>query len=420
MALVGDVILSFRELATDRAQVIPAPVINGLANVNIAGGMLAPSTRYFTVATAETIFGESAPSDEQAIQLGPGDNAFNAVITVASFVNSSALGVTAIRVYFGLASGVYQGYQRFTTFPNPYPVPGPIVSLIQPPGHSTAYLPDSDGPAVGAFAAYRWLNQALAAAAAKNKGGVPDFGAAGTVSGQPIYNLAGYWKKLDTAWYDGYPLYLGRKNDVFRKNLVTGYVGTLGVYQASDRLIVECWPQPSRTSGGGPLQANITATATTATMTAAGAWVLSFGLAQIGAEIVEYAKLNGNQLIGLTRGMCGTVPSAHTAGETVTELNLMYSGFRVPSTYTVGQSLSTLYLPPGWDEAIMSYMLYRFRSAEQDDKAAGRYLQEFNTKMQDLTANRIIAGPRQIQANAGRGAETMAGLGSPFGGVIVP
>ena len=65
-------------------------------------------------------------------------------------------------------------------------------------------------------------------------------------------------------------------------------------------------------------------------------------------------------------------------------------------------------------------MLGRFREAEQDGKEATRLLKQFTEKMKALPTNRIIAGPRQIQANAGRGAETMAGLGSPFGGVIVP
>jgi hypothetical protein len=65
-------------------------------------------------------------------------------------------------------------------------------------------------------------------------------------------------------------------------------------------------------------------------------------------------------------------------------------------------------------------MLYRFRSAEQDDAAAKRYLQEATQKMSDLSANRIIAGPRQITPYGGQGPEIAAGLGSPFGGVIIP
>ena len=77
-------------------------------------------------------------------------------------------------------------------------------------------------------------------------------------------------------------------------------------------------------------------------------------------------------------------------------------------------------VPPGWDEALISYMLYKFRSAEQDDKAAQRYLQEATQKMSDLSANRIIAGPRQIQPYGGGGVETAAGYGSVFGGVIIP
>ena len=86
----------------------------------------------------------------------------------------------------------------------------------------------------------------------------------------------------------------------------------------------------------------------------------------------------------------------------------------------MGQAASTLYLPPGWDEALISYILYRFRSAEQDEASAKRYLQEATQKMSDLGANRIIAGPRQISPYSAIGPEIGAGLGTAFGGVIIP
>ena len=37
----------------------------------------------------------------------------------------------------------------------------------------------------------------------------------------------------------------------------------------------------------------------------------------------------------------------------------------------------------------------------------------------ELSANRIILGPRQVSISAGRGAETYPGMGGVFGGVIV-
>jgi len=74
----------------------------------------------------------------------------------------------------------------------------------------------------------------------------------------------------------------------------------------------------------------------------------------------------------------------------------------------------------GWGEAIQTYLEARFLKLEKQYKESSMLMQEFTAKMQQLKANRIIAGPRQIQVNAGRGAETQVGLGGYFGGVIVP
>lgn len=414
MAYVGEVILGAREMMTDMPQVYPPPSQNALA---LAAGTSLPVGTFFVVVTLLTIFGETLPSNEQSITTTPG----NQNLTVTILFPGSFTNLVAARIYIGTASGAENQYLQV-----PVPLSG-ILSfnatttiIAQPPSLNTARLPDTDGQAVGAFTIYRWLNQALGWAAAKNRGGLPDFGAAGTIGGQPNYTLPGYWKKLDTAWYDGYPLGLLAKTNVFRRNPVTGYAGMLTVFQATDRLMVELWPQPSRTSAQTTLASGMGATDTTAALTSTASYVLGFGMTQIDSEIVNFSAISGNSLIGLQRGMCGTVPVAHSASAPVTELNLMVAGFRVPSTYAVGQSVSTLYLPPGWDEALISYIMYRFRKAEQDEQGAAAYLKEATQKMSDLGANRIIAGPRQITPFGGAGPEIAAGMGSRFGGIIVP
>jgi hypothetical protein len=399
-------------------QFIPSP---GTVNVVTVAGANMQAGTYACFFTLTNSWGETAAAGEFTglVITGP-----NQAIQINYY---GPPGAKTIRCYLTLPNGPPGTEQQMVEFPA---IIAPFVGIAnitttptiaaQPPVRNTAYLPDSDGQAVSAFAIYRWLNQALGWAAAKNRGGLPDFGAAGTTNGQPNYVMPGYWKKIDSAWFDGYPLGLLAKNNVFRRNPVPGYSGMLIVFQATDRLMVEAWPQPNRTSNVSTLAAPIGATDTTATLVSTAGYVLGFGMTQIGPEIVNYAAIQGNQLLGLTRGMCGTVPTAQQAGAVTTELNLMISGFRVPSTYTVGQSQSTLYLPPGWDEALISYMLYRFRSAEQDDAAAKRYLQEATQKLSDLSANRIIAGPRQISPYSSIGPEVGAGLGTAFGGVIIP
>lgn len=419
MALVGDVILSFREQATDLPQAYPPPYISSITQLQIPQGQFLPGQAVSMVPTTIGTWGETVANQETTVQIVSPNNAL--LVQLLTFPDS-----VAVRLYYTInVKGNELLLEEFPVFMSPGTTNPSVVLINQgvngfPPNRSTAYNPDSDGFAVGAYAAYRWLNQALTWAASKNKGGIPSFGAVGTVVGQPLYVLPGWWKKISNAWYDGFPLYLGRHNDPFRRGPVSGTIGTLIIHEATERLIAEVWPQPGRTSCQTVLTQPMSVYDDTAQIDNSAGWVLGFGKVRIDNEICEYATQHGNVLGGLTRGLAGTKTVSHAAGAPVVELNLEISGFRLPSSYSVGSALSTLLAPPGWENPLARYMLYMFRSAEQDDNGATRFLKEATEMLADLSANRIIAGPRQVQANAGRGAETMAGLGSPFGGVIVP
>jgi hypothetical protein len=425
-SLVGDVILGGRELFTDLPPTYGPPTLLSATPAIDANGNFPNGVAVTVRATFLTKWGETLGSVAEltTAALSGGQNAVDCV------VGPIPLEAAACRIYFSTAGiGTESLMQQFNnmipsvvsqTFRITYSLTiNPTVSQSLP-SRSTAYLPDMDGPAVGASSVYRWLNQALAWAAAKNRGGLPDFGGAGTTNAQPNYVLPGYWRKIDSAWFDGYPLGLLYKNNVFRRNPVPGFSGMLVVFQATDRLMVEAWPQPNRTSNQTTLSAPMLVTDTTATLTSVVAQVLGFGLYQIGSEIVNYAAVTSNSLTGLQRGMCGTTPVAHSIGEACVELNLMIAGYRVPSKYNVGQSGSTFFLPPGWDEALTFYLLYRFRKAEQDEPGAAAAYKEATEKISAQGANRIIAGPRQISPFSAIGPEVGAGLGTAFGGVIIP
>lgn len=407
MPLVGDILISARELFPDLPQLLSPPAALGGAPISSSNSL--PTGTYYIVFTQYNQWGQSLQSSEISVTVSSGQ----AIQITGTFPAN----ITQMRAYLGLNSGGENVYVNFTALPLTIDATTILLSET-PPTRSTAYLPDSDGGALSAAALYRWLNDGLFAASTICDG-LPDFSAVGSVSGQPIYNLTGTWKKVSNAWYDGYPLSLGRKTDVFRRNNVTGLVGTMTAYQSTNRLIVELWPQPSRTSGQ---------TTTTATMTvgsnsvalATSNFVLGFGLAMIGTEMVEFGSNAGGVLAQLTRGMGGTIPQAWPASTPVTELNVMVSGHRVPTGYSVGQAPSTFYLPPGWEHAMETYLISRFKKAEQQVKEAQELMQEFESAVKRLNANRIVTGPRQISASAGRGSETYPGLGSIFGGVIVP
>ena len=431
MSLVGDVIIGARELFPDLPDTIPGPTISTAVDwPSLSPTNPLPVGQYFFVARWITPWGISSASNEFSVTMSSG-----AIFITLSNTNLP-YPVTGIRIYFGTAAGAANETQ-FVDFSGVGTVVGNnmvpqfgiqdfnqvILNVTgtfgYPPTRNTAYLPDANGSAVSAYAIYRWLNDGLKLAATINNGGLPDFTGAPTVSGQPLYQMTGQWKRVDTAWYDGYPVFLGRKTDIFRKNKVTGWSGTINVYQSADRVTLEVWPQPSRTAVSTTLTNPISATDTVATIGNTGFGV-AMGQVMIDNEIMSYGSISGTTLIQLTRGLAGTRSVAHASGAPVNELNLLLSGYRVPSDYAVGDATQTFFLPAGWEQAMETYLLHRFKKAEQQMKEAKELLNEFTATVQQLVANAQIMGPRQIQVNAGRGVETYPGLGSPFGGVIVP
>src|SRR6266576_1362381 len=160
MAFVGDVIISARELFTDLPQSLGPPVMGSPLTVSV-GGPTFPAGTYFLLATQLNAWGESLQSAEATIVVaGPSQ------ILIPLTCSPNA---TSVRIYFGTVSGAETSYQQQTVFGGAVVITltNSITGAQSPPLRSTAYLPDSDGPAIGAFAVYRWLNQALAWAAAK-------------------------------------------------------------------------------------------------------------------------------------------------------------------------------------------------------------------------------------------------------------
>jgi cysteine-rich repeat protein len=102
------------------------------------------------------------------------------------------------------------------------------------------------------------------------------------------------------------------------------------------------------------LAANITAAATTLTVTGAPFFPTSGGTVQIDAEWIGYASKAGDTLSGLIRGVQGTTPASHVAGALVT---LVAS--QAPKTPTVTSSprasaTSTIVLPTGTPTQVLS------------------------------------------------------------------
>lgn len=427
MPTVGDLILGLREAATDPPTGTASVPGSEVSVAQLASACTLPAGNYFVklayrTGTQASPLGETTASAEA----GP------IVVDAGHGIRVSGtlpLGVSEIVAYIGTSSGNENFAFSSTTLPlDILSTTGGYPDV--PSVRNTAWFPDSDGKAISAFAVYRWINDGLEDGAAKSGGGLPDVSGVSSISGQGIYTLTGNWWKADKAWYDGYPMAISGTDSIFRKNKVTGnYAMNFVVSSVSERVIIEAWPQPSRTAGAMTTTPAISATqiGTIACAAGATAFVLPAGLAQLGpdaagnVEIVYYTTvISGSSITLAIRGLGGTIPRAWPASTPVNELNIFFHGLRIPPKYKIGQASAILNVPPGWKSALDHYLLHRFRTAERDTARAKSEYEQFVQIIQSSPLNKPVGGPRQIQVGGARGVETFPGLGSYFGGIIVP
>ena len=432
MSNVGDIILGFRDLAPDPCQTLSPPSITGIStatspplNVYFPGG----ATVYFK-ATQLTQWGETLPSDEAT--------ATNAANFFISFTVNVSYIATAVRVYF---TTVGTGAEdQFVEIPITSPVPSvaitinifSVVSQAIPPIVSRAWIPESDGNILSVTRLYGWLNEGLKMIG-QLTGGVRDITGLPSTQGQAQYQVVNSWQAIDNNFYDGYPIAAGTKQQIFRRSSVTGLSGVVTVNVSADRQIVELWPQSQRTAGTGVISTLLTSTATTLQCAAGNTgFVLPLGLILIGTypptsltgagscELVYYSQNNGTSIGQLTRGMGGTQAQQWPVGTNFYECNIYLTGKRSLQLYTRGQSALTFTAPPAYEDAIRQYLLYRFRDAEQNSEEAKSKLELCKLICDSIRPTQQIDGPRRIQVGGTGGVETVVGLGSPFGGVILP
>lgn len=428
MSLVGDLILGLRELAPDPCVTLQPPTT--LSSTLTAGPTLfAANTTVYFKATQLTLWGETAASIEYSATNAA---AFNVAVTVAtSFL------ATAVRVYYSLIPGGEDQYveQIITTPTGALGITiSPVSTILQdfPPNISRAFCPDTDGNILSAALVYRWLNDGLKLIG-QMTGGIRDITAIPSTQGTAQYTLVGQWRRIDNNFYDGYPVAAGTKQQIFRHSNVTGLSGVTVVNTSSDRQIIELWPQPDRTSGQAILTAPAAITDNSiAVMFGANGFVLGFGLILIGTypptalvgpgscELVYYSQLSGTTISALTRGLGGTQPQTWPSATPVYECNVYMTGLRMPQLYQKGQANFVFTCPPAFEDAIRTYLTHRFKLAEQDDAGAKAEFDRMTKLCMDIKGMQQPNGPRQIQIGGGGGVEIAAGLGSPFGGVIIP
>lgn len=408
--LVGDLIVGLRTLGPDPCGVMPTPSLANFPVAQLAQACTLTPGQYFCKVTLFTSWGETDPSAESAAITV--DNAHGIQVT-----GVLPVGVSKLRVYFGIGVGNELQFQDFTA------LPGNIVAFGSagiPPVRNRAYLPDTDGGFAAAQAVYDWLNEALLIMG-KASGGVYDATGVPTVNQQPMYQLRGNWLSIDHAWYDGWVMDIGNKRDILYRDRVSAAVAGLTVLtKSADVQLIEIFPQANRTAVTTLTTNQMTATDVSVGLTGGfGGFLLPFGLALLGgSEIVAYQSSTSNLLSGLLRGLGGTVPFAWPIGTSVQELNVRMAGYRLPSTYTVGQSNSVVPVDPAWRIWLAQFMLAKFREAEGERQVASGLRKEFMAEVEKLGKNKkAIVGPRQVGGDTNVGEVYGGSLG---GGWLLP
>ena len=421
--LIGDVIVSARELYPDLPGVVPPPTISSVTP--IVGDGSVGAGPYAIGITFTTLWGETTMVTTSGTIVGPNNSLQVVVASNAGFLRSLSV-ITGVNIY--LSSTLIELPIDAVKYSFPGANPGTVLTISTtanpvyqpPPNRSTAFNPDTNGRFVAAGTVFRWINEALNVAAYICKG-IPDVSGVQMVSGQGFYTMPGVWDKLENCWFDGYPVAFDARGGAFYRNVLSGITFICILQTSADRQIVELQPQPSRSGGSTTLSAPIGLTDTTIPLTSTAQMGLSLGMVQIGTEVVSYGSLSGGNLQGCARGLGGTQQQSWIAGTVVNELNFRFGGLRLNQQvqYQPGQSLTTLQVPPGWQPALVDYLVGRFREAEQNSQGKGESIKAFTSFCKEyLKGTKQTGGPRQV------GAVTPAGDGYPSassgGRIIVP
>ena len=116
------------------------------------------------------------------------------------------------------------------------------------------------------------------------------------------------------------------------------------------------------------------------------------------------------------RGLGATTAQFWPSGPTVTELSLTWIGNRILSTkYVVGQSLTSLPVPVGWESIVPMYMLGQAKKAELDMEAGMKLEQEALKQAKEwLIGNRGVVSRVQV----GGSLDVVSFAGTIAGGLI--
>jgi hypothetical protein len=368
----------------------------------LPGGLLPglPAGTYYVVLTYLTPWGESSPSTEQSVVV-----AANGGIAIGL---TAPAGVASVRVYYGTQAGAEAQFQQFDG--NQVP-PGFLTILTVDtigspslvPRYSSAYLPDSDGNYVSAATAYRWLNAALRKLGVQ-LGGIRDVSGVAWPSASAWAVLSQRWTEIENLWWSGWYQWVGRQEYTWLQNPITSVPGYTTHWSNAGRDIIGLWPQPGSGPGVSTLASPVAITDDIIQVAAVSPFTFP-GMFQINNEFIMASSFTPKDtvfnLLGVIRGVGGTVAATHPVDENITQLITMFSGTRLAPDFSPGSAYTLLQLPAGWDVPLDRFMLARFREKEQNIQEARALDQEFDAWLENLRSSKD-AVPKDKAVGDGR------------------
>jgi hypothetical protein len=404
----------------------PGAGVGFQVNITSILGSWTTGTTVYCVATAKNQWGETTPTGEVSQLLSTPDLQLNAEITVGP-------GATAVRLYFGTEAGQENQYVELpVSGPGTYliniPSPNPVgAQAATPPVTNNAWLPDTDGSAIGAGQIYGWLNDGLTELT-ELAGGILDSTGMQGIDQNMYYIVPGKWYEITEIRWQNWPGFAAKRNEVFYRIILSGIPTMFTEEGRAGRQIIGSWPSPGASGNvttlvGGAAGEGTPLQPTDTTMIVANA--LNFTVQQrvlIDQEVILYGQVSENNdgtytLTGLVRGVGGTRPALHQQAATVTELQVTVVGYRYPLPYNVGDGAQMLDIPPAWELPIRQYMRYRYLKLEQDQDGAKEEYAEFKEHGNRLRIQRMGA-VRSLQVGPPLLSEDPAGAWE--GRILIP
>lgn len=309
------------------------------------------------------------------------------------------------------------------------PQAGEIITSVRDMGPDPVYddvtgepLPDADGSFLRASTLYRWLTNGIRELTRRCNWTVMDWTAMYQTLRQQVYRLNMRFVNVDGVFCNQYRLmHLDELHTTYPSYAVAQPLW-FSWHHRSDHLELSLWPAPDRYDPIAHLMTTLDPVALTLDLSST-ANFLPFGWVLIGSELMQYSALRTDLFSGATpglevvrRGVSGTTPAIHYAGESVYHMGIWARGWRAPNP--VRRSTDCVELPFAFQAPLETYLLARYREAEQDRQGAQSLQQQFIEEVNSILADPVWQQPPfPVQARA-YGSSPVGALA--YGRVVVP